>query len=122
VLSSKAFVCVRFIVDHVQVLDFLPNRFFCARFFPPPRTADGASESAGVAALVTSALPCFESRQRGNSSVHAVLTHCGLWEDPEAAERPPPAPADGMAAGDLSYEPDPDFVPFADDPADDFSE
>ena len=54
--------------------------------------------------------------------IRKILTHCGLWEDPEAAERPPPAAANGTVAGEVSYEPDPDYVPFADDPAEEFSE
>ena len=59
--------------------------------------------------------------KRQGDVIRKILTHCGLWEDPEAAERPSPAAANGMVAGELSYEPDPDFVPFADDPAEEFS-
>lgn len=54
--------------------------------------------------------------------IRKILTHCGLWEDPGAAERPPPVAANSTAAGDTFYEPDPDFVPFADDPLQEFSE
>ena len=55
--------------------------------------------------------------------IRKILTHCGLWEDPEAAERPPPsAEASGVRLGELFYDPDPDYVPFAADPVEDFSE
>ena len=60
--------------------------------------------------------------KRQGDVIRKILTHCGLWDDPEAAERPPPAAGNGTASGDLFYEPDPDYVPFADDPADDCSE
>ena len=55
--------------------------------------------------------------------IRKILTHCGLREDPEAAERPPPRAAPNkVGLGDLFYEPDPDYVPFAADPVEDFSE
>ena len=61
--------------------------------------------------------------KRQGDVIRKILTHCGLWEDPGSAERPPPSgEASGIRLGDLFYKPDPDYVPFADDPADDFSE
>jgi len=51
--------------------------------------------------------------------IRKILTHRGLWEDPQDAERPPPrAGPNRVGLGDLFYVPDPDNVPFVDFPED----
>ena len=52
-------------------------------------------------------------------SYTALWRGSGLWEDPQDAERLPPwAGPNRVGFGDLFYEPDPDYVPFADFPED----
>lgn len=54
----------------------------------------------------------IERRQR--DVIRKILEHCGLWEEPRAPARAPPAPV--QTPLELRYEADPDYVPAPEEP------
>jgi len=50
----------------------------------------------------------IERRQR--DVIRKILEHCGLWEQPRAPARAPPAPRT-LSGLELRYEADPDYQP-----------